>query len=295
MQTLDARLRDIADRMNAALDQLLPRVQGPEARLLEAMRYAALGAGKRLRPFLTLEAGAMFDADESALLRTAAAIECIHTYSLVHDDLPCMDDDDLRRGLPTVHRQFDEATAVLAGDGLLTHAFEILADPATHRDPQMRCLLIAGLARAAGAHGMVAGQMIDMAGATVAGDMAAVARMNRLKTGALIQFSVEAGALIGAAPDDARHALTRYATTVGTLFQMVDDLLDVEGAEAETGKAVDKDAAAGKINLVSLLGVEGARQQVRLLAAQAKEHLALFGSRSKLLSEAVDFIVERRY
>ncbi len=295
MQTLDARLRDIADRMNAALDQLLPRVQGPEARLLEAMRYAALGAGKRLRPFLTLEAGAMFDADESALLRTAAAIECIHTYSLVHDDLPCMDDDDLRRGLPTLHRQFDEATAVLAGDGLLTHAFEILSDPATHRDPQMRCLLIAGLARAAGAHGMVAGQMIDMAGATVAGDMAAVARMNRLKTGALIQFSVEAGALIGAAPDDARHALTRYATNVGTLFQMVDDLLDVEGAAAETGKAVDKDAAAGKINLVSLLGVEGARQQVRLLAAQAKEHLALFGSRSKFLSEAVDFIVERRY
>ncbi|MDX2235232.1 MAG: polyprenyl synthetase family protein [Hyphomonadaceae bacterium] len=295
MQTLDQRLRDIADRMTAALDALLPRVQGPESRLLEAMRYAALAPGKRLRPFLTLEAGAMFDADESALLRTAVAIECIHTYSLVHDDLPCMDDDDLRRGLPTVHRQFDEATAVLAGDALLTHAFEILSDPATHRDPQMRCLLVAGLARAAGAQGMVAGQMIDMAGATVAGDMAAVARMNRLKTGALIQFSVEAGALIGAAPDDARHALTRYATNVGTLFQMADDLLDVEGSAAETGKAVDKDAAAGKINLVSLLGVEGARQQVRLLAAQAKEHLALFGSRAKLLSAAVDFIVERRY
>jgi farnesyl diphosphate synthase len=295
MQSLDVRLRDAADRTSAAIDMLLPPAQGPEERLLEAMRYAALAGGKRMRPFFVLEAGRLFDADETALLRSAVAVELIHTYSLIHDDLPCMDDDDLRRGQPTVHRKFDEATAVLAGDALLTFAFEVLADPATHRDPQMRCLLVSALAKASGPLGMVGGQMIDMAGETVAGDTAAVARMNRMKTGALISFAVEAGALIGCAPDDARHALTRYATDVGVIFQMADDLLDVAGTVTDTGKAVAKDAASGKVNLVSLLGVEGAQQRVRLLAAQAKKHLALFGSRSKVLCEAVDFIVERRY
>ena len=295
MVTFEDRLRDIADRTTAAIDTLLPPVQGPEQKLLSAMRYAALAGGKRMRPFFVIEVGRLFDADETALLRTAVAVECIHTYSLIHDDLPCMDDDDLRRGRPTVHREYDEATAVLAGDGLLTFAFEILADPGTHRDPQMRCLLVTALAKASGPLGMVGGQMIDMSGETVEGDMAAVARMNRLKTGALISFSVEAGALLGAAPDDARHALTRYATDVGVIFQMADDILDVAGDAASAGKALAKDAAAGKVNLVSLLGIDGARQRVRLLAAQAKNHLALFGSRSKVLSEAVDFIVDRRY
>lgn len=295
MQTIEERLRATADRFNDALDQLLPPVQGHEARLLEAMRYAALGGGKRLRPFLMLEAGRLFDADENALVRAGVAVELIHTYSLVHDDLPCMDDDDLRRGQPTVHKQFDETTAVLAGDALQTLAFEILADPATHSDPQMRCLLIAGLAKASGPHGMVGGQMIDMQGETVEGDTAAVARMNRLKTGALISWSVDAGALIGCAQEDARHALARYATDLGVVFQMVDDLLDVAGEEAQVGKAVSKDAIAGKVNLVSLLGVDAARQRVRLLAAQAQKHLAIFGPRAKVLSEAVDFILERRY
>jgi farnesyl diphosphate synthase len=293
MHNFDARLRDAADRVTKAIDALLPPAQGPEERLLAAMRYAALGGGKRLRPFLTIESGRMFDADDNVLLRAGVAIELIHTYSLIHDDLPCMDDDDLRRGQPTVHRQFDEATAVLAGDGLLTFAFEVLSDPAAHREPQMRCLLIAGLARASGPLGMVGGQMIDMAG--VAADMATAARMNRLKTGALIAFAVEAGALIGGAPDDARHALARYAADLGTLFQMADDLIDAEGSAAVAGKAVAKDVAAGKVNLVSLLGVEPARQRVRLLAAQAKSHVALFGSRAKVLCEAVDFVVERRY
>jgi farnesyl diphosphate synthase len=294
MQTLDARFREVADRTHAALDALLPKAVGPEARLHEAMRYAALAPGKRLRPFLTLESGRLFDAEETTLLRAAAAIECVHTYSLIHDDLPCMDNDDIRRGQPTVHRQFDEATAVLAGDALLTQAFEILAEPATHRDPQMRCLLIAGLARASGAQGMVAGQTIDMGGGDPS-DMAAVARMNRLKTGALILFAVEAGALVGAAPDDARHALVRYANDLGVLFQMVDDLIDADGAAAEAGKAVGKDAAAGKVNFVTVLGVEGTRQRVQLLAAQARQHLGLFGSRARLLCDAVDFIVDRRY
>lgn len=295
MTSIEDRLRATADRITSAMDQLLPPVQGHEQRLLEAMRYAALGGGKRLRPFLMLEAGRLFDADENALVRAGVAVELIHTYSLVHDDLPCMDDDDLRRGQPTVHRQFDEATAVLVGDALQTLAFEILADPATHSDPQMRCLLIAGLAKASGPLGMVAGQMIDMQGETVAGDVSAVARMNRLKTGALMSWSVEAGALIGCAQDDARHALARYATDLGVVFQMADDLLDVAGEEAMVGKAVAKDAIAGKVNLVSLLGVEAARLRVRLLAAQAQNHLAMFGPRAKVLSETVDFVLERRY
>jgi farnesyl diphosphate synthase len=295
MQTIDERLRATADRFNAALDQLLPPVQGHEARLLEAMRYAALGGGKRLRPFLMLEAGRLFDADETALVRAGVAVELIHTYSLVHDDLPCMDDDDLRRGQPTVHKQFDETTAVLAGDALQTLAFEILADPATHSDPQMRCLLIAGLAKASGPHGMVGGQMIDMQGETVAGDTSAVARMNRLKTGALISWSVDAGALIGCAQEDARHALARYATDLGVVFQMVDDLLDVAGEEAVVGKAVAKDAIAGKVNLVSLLGVDAAKLRVKLLAEQAKKHLAIFGPRARVLSDTVDFVLDRRY
>ncbi len=295
MHSIEDRLRATAERMTSAMDALLPQAQGPEQRLLEAMRYAALGGGKRLRPFLMIEAGRLFDADENALVRAGCAVEFIHTYSLIHDDLPCMDDDDLRRGQPTVHRKYDEAVAVLAGDALQTLAFEVLADTATHSDPQMRCLLIAGLAKASGPHGMVAGQMIDMETGTEADDTAGVARMNRLKTGALISWSIDAGALIGCAQDDARHALARYANDLGVVYQMVDDLIDVAGDAGEAGKAVAKDARAGKVNLVTLLGVETARQRVRLLAAQAQRHLAIFGPRAKVLSEAVDFILERRY
>jgi farnesyl diphosphate synthase len=295
MAQLEARLKDAADRLNIALDGLLPRAHGPETRLLSAMRYAALDGGKRLRPFFTLEAGRLFDADEGSLLRAAVAIECVHTYSLIHDDLPCMDDDDLRRGRPTLHRAFDEATALLAGDALLTFAFEILADPATHPDPQMRCLLITGLARAAGPHGMVAGQAADMAGEEIGSDLIAVTRMNRLKTGALINFSVDAGALMGCASEAERTALTRYAHDVGLAFQMVDDLLDAEGVVRDTGKAVGKDKDRGKVNFVTVLGKEQTRERVRLLAAQAKRHLGLFGPRAQILLEVVDFIVDRRY
>ncbi|MES1156783.1 MAG: polyprenyl synthetase family protein [Alphaproteobacteria bacterium] len=295
MSLLEDRLKQAADRTNDALDALLPREQGSEARLISAIRYAALGAGKRLRPFFTLEAGALLEADESALLRTAVAIECVHTYSLVHDDLPCMDDDDLRRGQPTVHRQYDEATALLVGDALLTLAFEILSDPATHPEPQMRCMLIAGLAKAAGAGGMVAGQAADMAGAEIGSDLIAVTRMNRMKTGALINYSVDAAAMIGVAREDQRTALNRYAHDVGLAFQMVDDLLDAEGVVRDTGKAVHKDAARGKVNFVTVLGVEATRERVKMLAAQAKKHLALFGPRARVLLDAVDFIVERRY
>lgn len=295
MSQLEARLKETAERMNTALDGLLPREQGPESRLLGAIRYAALDGGKRLRPFFTLESGRLFDADEGSLLRAACAIECVHTYSLIHDDLPCMDDDDLRRGRPTLHRKYDEATALLAGDALLTFAFELLSDPQTHPDPQMRNLLITGLAKAAGPLGMVAGQAADMAGAEIASDLIAVTRMNRLKTGALINFSVDAGALIGCASDAERTALSRYAHDVGLAFQMVDDLLDAEGVVRDTGKAVRKDAARGKVNFVTVLGADATRERIGMLASQAKNHLNLFGPRARMLVDTVDFIVERKY
>lgn len=295
MSNLETRLKETAERVRVALDALLPHAQGSEARLMEAMRYAALAGGKRLRPFFALEAGRMFDADEGSLLRVAVGIECVHTYSLIHDDLPCMDDDDLRRGRPTLHRAFDEATALLAGDALLTFAFELLAEPATHPDPQMRCLLITALAKAAGPMGMVAGQAADMAGQDIGSDLIAVTRMNRLKTGALINLSVETGAMIGCASDAERTALSRYAHDVGLAFQMVDDLLDAEGVVRDTGKAVGKDKARGKANFVTVLGAQATRDRVRLLAAQAKQHLSLFGPRARTLLDAVDFIVERRY
>lgn len=289
------RLKEAAERVNVALDGLLPRAQGPEGRLLAAIRYSALDGGKRLRPFFTLEVGRMFDADEASLLRTACAIECVHTYSLIHDDLPTMDDDDLRRGRPTLHRAYDEATALLAGDALLTFAFEILAEPATHSDPQMRCKLIAGLAKAAGALGMVAGQAADMAGGDIGSDLIAVTRMNRLKTGALINFSVEAGAMIGCASEAEKTALSRYAHDIGLAFQMVDDLLDAEGVVRDTGKAVGKDKGRGKVNFVTVLGAEATRERIHMLAAQAKRHLAMFGPRAHILLQTVDFVVERRF
>ncbi|MFT3726234.1 MAG: polyprenyl synthetase family protein [Terricaulis sp.] len=295
MSELQARLKEAADRVNVALDALLPRAQGPEARLMTAIRYSALDGGKRLRPFFTIEAGALFDAEPASLLRAAVAIECVHTYSLIHDDLPCMDDDDLRRGRPTLHKEFGEAMALLAGDALLTFAFEVLADPATHPDPQMRCLLIAGLAKAAGPVGMVAGQAADMEGAEIGSDLIAVTRMNRLKTGALINFSVDAGAMIGCGSDAEKTALSRYAHDVGLAFQMVDDLLDAEGVVRDTGKAVGKDKARGKVNFVTVLGADATRERIGLLASQAKQHLAMFGPRARILLDTVDFIVNRRY
>jgi farnesyl diphosphate synthase len=295
MSRLETRLKEAAERVTTALDALLPKEQGPEARLLGAIRYAALGGGKRLRPFFTLEVGRMFDSDESQLLRTASAIECVHTYSLIHDDLPCMDDDDLRRGRPTLHLAYDEATALLAGDALLTFAFEILADPATHTDPQMRCRLIVALAKAAGALGMIAGQAADMAGGDIGSDLIAVTRMNRQKTGALINYAVDAGAMIGCASEAERSALSRYAHDIGLAFQMVDDLLDAEGVVRDTGKAVGKDKDRGKVNFVTVLGAGATRERVGMLAAQAKRHLGIFGHRAVVLNEAVDFIVERRF
>lgn len=289
------RLTEIADRVTVALDQLIPSAQGPEADLMRAMRHSALANGKRLRPFLVIESGALFGANETNLLRAAAALECVHCYSLVHDDLPCMDDDDFRRGQPTVHKAFDEATAVLAGDALLTLAFKILANEDTHSDANVRLRLIERLSDAAGAQGMVGGQMIDMLETESPRDLNTITRMQRLKTGALISYAVEAGAIIGGASDAEKNALHGFAHDLGLAFQIADDLLDATGDEAEVGKPLRKDADAGKANFVTLLGIEAAQERVRLLAAQAKEHLAIFHNRANILLQSVDFVLDRKH
>lgn len=277
-----------------ALDRLLPKPVDTEARLFEAMRYAALGGGKRLRPFLVMSSAKLFGVAETCALRVAAAIECVHCYSLVHDDLPAMDDDDTRRGKPTVHKAFDEATAILVGDALLTFAFELASDPATHADPMVRSTLVQALARAAGGHGMVGGQMLDMLADHETFDIGTVTRLQRLKTGALFAFSCEAGAILGRADDSRRQALRAYAHDMGLAFQIADDLLDVEGRAEDIGKRVGKDQAQGKATFVSILGVDRAREQARLLADQAIAHLAVFEQRADPLRSVARFVVDRR-
>lgn len=289
----ERRLKEVADKLTVALDQLIPPAAGPEADLMRAMRHAALANGKRMRPFYVLETGRMFGASEKSLLRAASALECVHCYSLVHDDLPCMDDDDFRRGQPTVHRAFDEATAVLAGDALLTLAFKILAHRDTHEDPAIRILLVERLADSAGALGMVGGQMIDMLGPDMPRDLNTITRMQRLKTGALISYSTEVAAIIGGARPAERNALAGFSHDLGLAYQIADDILDEVGEESMTGKAVRKDKDAGKANFVTLLGLDGAQERVRLLAAQSREHLAIFQDRANVLLQSVDFVLGR--
>ena len=287
-------LEEAARLTDAALERLLAVPPGLEARVYEAMRYSALAPGKRMRPFLVLASANLFGVAQRCALQVAAAVEMVHAYSLVHDDLPAMDDSDLRRGRPTCHKQFDEATAVLAGDGLLTSAFEVLSDPDTHGDPAVRCELVATLASAAGPAGMVGGQMIDLIAERQKLDIGAITRLQRMKTGALIAFSCEAGAILAKAPGEVRMALRGYAHDLGLAFQIADDLLDVEGSAAETGKPVGADAAAGKATFVSILGVERARAQAEHLVRQAAAHLDLFEQRAELLREAARFVIARR-
>ena len=291
---LEAALQASAAAVEKKLERMLPPLEGAERRLIEAMRYSMFAGGKRLRPFLVVASADLFDVNRDCSLRVAAAIECIHCYSLIHDDLPAMDDDDMRRGRATCHIEFDQATAVLAGDALQTLAFEILADEATHKDPWVRCELVRTLARAAGVHGMAGGQMIDLASENAALDMGQTTRLQQLKTGALICFSVEAGAVLGKASNQMRNLLLGYARDLGLAFQIIDDLLDYAGDAAEMGKAVGKDAKRGKSTFVSIMGPERARQQAGILARQAAEHLDEFGQKAVLLKDLARYVVERR-
>jgi farnesyl diphosphate synthase len=287
-------LAEAARLTDAVLERLLVVPPGLEARVYEAMRYAALAPGKRLRPFLVLASAQLFGVARRCALQVAAAIEMVHTYSLVHDDLPAMDNSDLRRGRAACHKRYDEATAILAGDGLLTAAFGVLADPDTHGDPAVRCELVASLAAAAGPAGMVGGQMIDLLAERQSLDIGTITRLQRMKTGALIAFSCEAGAVLAKAPNELRLALRGYAHDLGLAFQIADDLLDVEGSAPETGKPVGADAAAGKATFVSILGAARARAQAELLVRQAVAHLDLFEQRAELLRQAARFVITRR-
>ena len=280
--------------MEQVLGHLLPEPLGPEARVIEAMRYATLDGGKRIRAFLALQSGRLFGVDRRAQARVAGAIECVHAYSLVHDDLPAMDNDDVRRGKPSTHRHFDEATAILAGDALLTYAFEILANSETHGDPHVRCELVARLAHASGCRGMVGGQMIDISSQGREVDAGQITRLQRSKTGALISFACEAGAIMGKASPHMRQSLLNFAQDVGLAYQIADDLLDVEGEPGQMGKAARKDRTAGKATFVTIMGPERARAQAQLLANQATQHLELFDEKADLLRGISNWVVGRR-
>ena len=293
MTPLMSRLTARAESVTRRLDALLPEVAGPRGRVIEAMRYSALSGGKRLRPFLVIESAQLFGLTEEEALDTAAAVEMIHCYSLIHDDLPAMDDSDLRRGHPTVHVKFDDATAILAGDGLLTEAFSVLTDAGGHPDPTVRCELVAGLAAASGAAGMVGGQMIDLSPSRDQLDLAGITNLQELKTGALIVFSCEAGAILAQVEPAARKALRDYATKLGLAFQIVDDLLDSQSTPEALGKPTGQDTAAGKATFVGQLGVEGAREMASRLVDQACNSLDGFGDRADILRKTATFVLER--
>ena len=294
MEQFEQVLGSAVDAVNAELKKLLPAVEGPEQRLLSAMRYSTLAGGKRLRAFLVLSSAELFEVSRRSALRVAAAVELVHTYSLVHDDLPAMDDDDVRRGQPTAHVAYNEATAILAGDALLTLAFEVLADEETHCEPSVRCELIRLLAVAAGCRGMVAGQMMDLDFEHAEADVSMIARLQQLKTGALIAFACESGAILGQGHSALRQALRAYAHDLGLAFQIIDDLLDAQGSEEELGKAAGKDEGAGKATFVSIMGIKRARAQARMLAEQASAHLETFGGRVDILRAVAKFVIERR-
>ena len=302
LSRLDAAAADIEvllDRLLAAAP-IAGELSRP-ARLIEAMRYSSLNGGKRFRPFLVVETAALFEVPRPNALMAGAALECVHCYSLVHDDLPAMDNDDLRRGQPTAHKAFDEATAILAGDGLLTFAFDILSRPETHADPRVRIELVMALARASGVGGMAGGQMLDLAAegrfvqnrAALEFSEKDVRTLQAMKTGALLRFACEAGGILAAATPEQRAALERYGSAVGQAFQIADDLLDLEGDPALVGKQTGKDAAAGKATLVSVLGVPTGKARLKELVTEAEQALAPFGSSAAILIEGAKFVADR--
>jgi farnesyl diphosphate synthase len=295
-ESFKSRLKDIAAQMETVLDDVLPQPFGQQAVVMEAARYAALGGGKRLRPFLLIETAHMLGYDSAsagrAIWQVAAALECLHVYSLVHDDLPCMDDDDLRRGKPTVHKAYDEAIAVLAGDALLTRSFGIIAD--TDLPSDMKVTLISKLAEAAGMIGMIGGQVVDMTVAETDRDEAVITNLQNMKTGALISYAVQAGAIIAGATAAQRAQLQDYSEAIGLAFQIKDDILDVEGDAALVGKAVGKDADLGKATFVSILGLNAAKLRAHDMGQYAKDKLVDFGAEAVILSLTVDFILNRQ-
>jgi len=292
--TLLAAMSDVAESITETMERILPKSDFAEQKLFDAMRYSVLGGGKRLRPFLLLSTSKIFGVDEDCAYRAAAALECVHCYSLVHDDLPAMDDSELRRGQETTHIKYDEATAILSGDALLTIAFEILSDARTHEDPKIRCALISSLAQASGANGMIGGQMLDLIAETTSLDIGAITRLQRMKTGELIACATEMGGLLGNTSHSNLSALRAYAHDLGLAFQIIDDLLDAEGTQEETGKPVGRDADAGKATFVTILGHDRARHQAKLLSEQAIQHLSVFDGRAKHLEEVARFVVDRK-
>ena len=294
MNNLELNLKDAQKEVDKTIKSLLPIGKGMEKNLFEAIHYSILSNGKRLRPYLVIQSSRLFDVDRKNALRVASSIEMIHAYSLIHDDLPSMDNDILRRGLPTTHKKYNEATAILAGDSLLTLSFEVLSDSLTHNDPKIRCELIYELAKAAGACGMVAGQMMDLEAKNKKLSIGIITRIQRLKTGALIAFSCNAGAILGRADKKHKFALQGYAHDIGLAYQIGDDLLDVTSTTKKLGKKVNKDKKAGKKNFVSILGKDRAKKQLEFLSNQAIKYLKVFDHKADLLREVARFIVERK-
>ncbi|MFT9331224.1 polyprenyl synthetase family protein [Acetobacter persici] len=289
-QAMAARAKVI----EGTIDQLLPPTTGGDARLVDAMRYATLGGGKRLRGYLAMATASLFDVPDCQSARVAASVEMLHAYSLVHDDLPAMDDDDLRRGQPSTHRKFDEATAILAGDALQTKAFEILAEAETHENAVVRIALITAFAQASGAAGMVGGQMIDMEGEGRALPLEEVRHLHALKTGCLIRYSAEAGAILGQAKPELQQRLRSYGANIGAAFQIADDVLDATATAEELGKTAGKDEASGKSTYVALLGIDGARAEAERMAKSAIEDLTPFGAQADRLRDLAYYVIERR-
>lgn len=291
---LQEQLTQTVEALNKTITRLLPDTDLPEAPLFEAMRYGTLNGGKRLRPFLVIQSAKLFNVDPKRSRRVAAALEFVHCYSLMHDDLPAMDNADLRRGKPSAHKAFDEATAILAGDALLTLAFEVLADPETHEDPRVRIELVSALAQASGGHGLCGGQMLDLIGEKASFDLGTISRLQRMKTGKLMSFACEAGAILGKAGEPQKKALLNYANDLGLAFQVTDDILDVESNVTILGKDTGKDNQAGKSTFVSTMGKDQAKSRAEMLVAQAKRHLAIFEGRAEMLEDLADYVLKRR-